>query len=80
MIKHFQIEVEKCFVSFHCRTINLYKAFTAFTFKYDVREYRNRIKMSSCAISMAEERSGNTIFQWMEISRWEEYNSLILDP
>ena len=45
MIKQFQIDVEKLFVNFQCRTISLCKAFTVLIFKYDISEYRIAIKM-----------------------------------
>ena len=37
-IKHFQIDVEKHFVYFHCRTKSKGKAFTVLIFKYDKSE------------------------------------------
>ena len=43
--EHFQIDEEKGFVSFHFRTINLCKVFTVLTFKYNIGEYGNAIKM-----------------------------------
>ena len=46
MIKHFEIDMGKRFVNFHCRTIiSLCKEFTVLIFKYDISEYRNAIKM-----------------------------------
>ena len=42
VIQHFQIDMEKRFVDFHCRTISLCLALTVLIFKYDISEYRMR--------------------------------------
>ena len=60
MIKHFQADVEKCFVRFYCRTIRLCEAFAVLMFKYDIGQHRNA-KWYFLCIPNAVERFGNKI-------------------
>ena len=43
IVKYFQIDVEKLFVNFHCRTIRFCKAYTGLLFDYDISALMNAI-------------------------------------
>ena len=62
MIKHFRIDVEKFFLSFHRRTIMVVcKVFTILICKFDMKQKCNKNGIF-CAILITVGRFGNKMF------------------